>query len=74
MVISGGQEVGRSRQGGKESRPLGIGVDSAKGLRGRDEFRGAAEYVLGFSSFVLWSSISAPFASSSVQLSLPQCT
>ncbi len=28
----GGQEVGRSRQSGKGSRPLGIGVDSAKGF------------------------------------------
>ena len=33
-LVSGGQEVRGSRQGGKGSRPLGIGVDSAKGFRG----------------------------------------
>ena len=34
-VISDGKEVGRSLQGGKGSRPLGIGVSSAKGFRAR---------------------------------------
>ena len=66
-MVSGGQEFGRSRQGGKGSRLLGIGVDSAKGFRGEmrsslrgDEFRRAAENVLSFVSFVLWSSIQLP--------------
>ena len=63
-IVSGGQETGRSRQGDKESRLFGIGVDSAKGFRGRwgvvleeDEIKSTAEYLLGFASFILWSSI-----------------
>ena len=41
-VVSGGQEAGRYRQGGKGSRPLGIGVDSAMGFRAemRSSLRG----------------------------------
>ena len=41
-VISGGQEDGCSWQGGKGLRPLGIGVDPAKGFRGdmRSSLRG----------------------------------
>ena len=59
------RRLGRSRQGGKGSRPLDIGVDSATGFRGEheewsqgNEIRSAAEYVLSFASFVLWPSFS----------------
>ena len=80
-IVSGGQEAGRSRQGGKGSRPLDIGVDSAKGFRGemRSSLRGGrdqgpSEVCIELCVLCFVVIHSASFAPSYVQLPLPQCT
>ena len=62
-----GLSTGRAQpswQGNKGSRPLGIGIASAKGFRvkmrcslSESEIRNAADYVLSFAYFFLWPSI-----------------
>ena len=73
--------VQHSWQGDKGSKPLGIGVASATGVRVevRCSFRGseirkAADYILSFASFFMWPFIQFSLLQHPFSFLYPQCT